>query len=211
MGHGKELFGLVTPLLLTATGAKFGKSEEGAVWLDPSLTTPYKFYQYWINTADQDVDRYLKMFTFVPLPEIDALLAQHDLDRGRRLAQRRLAAEVTTWVHGEEARRQAEEASAAMFRGDLEGLSEADLAAMPSTQLVRADLEAGLPIVDLLARVKLARSKGEARRLVEQGGIYVNSRRVEDVGRVVSTKDLSDQGLVVLRAGKKSYHLLRMR
>jgi tyrosyl-tRNA synthetase len=207
LGHEQELFGLTTPLLLTADGKKFGKSEEGAVWLDAALTSPYKFYQYWINAADADVGRYLAMFTFLGLGEIDALMAEHDRDRGRRLAQKRLAEAVTTWVHGEEATQQAQAASAAMFSGSLDG---ADLDAMPTTTLPRPELSAGVALVELLARVKLAKSKSEARRLIEGGGVYVNGVRADDVARVLSAGDLDARGLVVLRAGKKSYHLIRV-
>jgi tyrosyl-tRNA synthetase len=208
LGHEKELFGLVTPLLLTADGKKFGKSEEGAVWLDASLTSPYKFYQFWINTADADVEKHLKMFTAIGLDEIRSLMAEHDRDRGRRLGQKRLAEEVTTWVHGEEATKQAQAASAAMFSRTIgEG---ADLDAMPTTTLPRPELSAGVALVDLLARVKLAKSKSEARRLIEQGGVYVNGVRADDVARVLSAGDLDARGLVVLRAGKKSYHLIRV-
>jgi tyrosyl-tRNA synthetase len=206
LGHAKELFGLVTPLLLTSAGKKFGKSEEGSVWLDGKLTSPYKFYQYWINTADEDVERYLKMFTFVPLDEIAAAMKEHERDRAQRVAQKRLAEEVTTWVHGAETTRQAQAATAAMFSGGA--MADADLDAMPQTTWPRAELEAGVALVDTLVRVKLAKSKSEARRLIEQGGIYVNNLRVDDVARVLSASDLGD-GKLILRAGKKSYHLIR--
>jgi tyrosyl-tRNA synthetase len=212
---GPPLFGLVTPLLLTASGKKFGKTEAGtSVWLDPAVTSPYRFFQYWINAEDGDVERYLKMFTFLPLEEIAALMAEHDADRARRLAQRRLAEEVTTWIHGADATRRAIAASQVMFGGSLEALRDEDLAPLledlPSTRLPRAELEAGIPLVDLLHRVALADSKGAARRLVAQGGVYVNNVRAADAARTLTVADLATETMLVLRAGKKSYHVVQV-
>lgn len=213
LGGRPELFGLTTPLLMTAAGKKFGKSEAGTtVWLDPNRTSPYRFYQYWINTDDADVERYLKMFTFLPLDEIAALVAEHTRDPGRRLAQKRLALEVTAWVHGADAAQRAERASQVLFGGSLADLRDQDLAPLlddvPSTTIPRAELEAGLPLVDLLPRVKLADSKSAARRLLEQGGVYVNNVRVDRPDRALGPTDLATESMLVLRTGKKSYHIL---
>jgi tyrosyl-tRNA synthetase len=210
-----KLYALVAPLLLTADGKKFGKSVGGgSVWLDPGMTSPYKFYQYWLNTDDRDVDRFLKMFTFVPLEEIAALVTAHAAEPGKRTAQRRLAAEVTTWVHGAEQTRRVEAASQVMFGGSLASLTDADLAPLaadlPATQIPRAELDAGLPILDLFVRTKLADSKGSARRLLQQGGVYVNNVRVGAEDYKVEAKDLQTETMILLRAGKKSYHLLQV-
>jgi tyrosyl-tRNA synthetase len=183
MGGTAPVWGLVSPLLLTASGAKFGKSEKGRnVWLDAEMTSPFDFYQYWFNAADDDVEKYLKMFTFLGLDEIAAVMAEHDPDRARRVAQRRLAAEVTTWVHG----------------------SVPD--APPATDVALGD---GLRLIDLLVQVGLADTKSEARRLIEQGGVQVGGERVSDPLRLVTTEDASF-GAVELRVGKKKRHRIRV-
>ncbi len=215
MGVDFELFGLVSPLLKTASGQKLGKTEKGtSLWLDPKLTSPYRFYQYWVNVEDADVGPFLRMFTFLSLEEIDALVAEHEKDKGRRVAQRRLAAEVTTWVHGAEATRRVERASGVLFGGTLESLSDADLEPLlddvPVTRLQRSELEAGVPLVDLFVRVKLADSKGAARRLVQQGGAYLNNVRVTDAAKQVGRQDLATESLLLLRAGKRDYHLVKV-
>jgi tyrosyl-tRNA synthetase len=215
VGGEGELFGLVTPLLLTAAGKKFGKSEAGtSVWLDPEHTSPYAFYQFWINTDDADVERYLKMFTFRSLDEIASAVAEHDQDRAKRLAQKRLAEEVTTWVHGPDAARRARAASQVMFGGSLADLKDADLeplcADVPTTTLARAALAAGLLLLDLLVSTKLCESKGAARRLLAQGGVYVNNVRTSDPERVLCAGDLATESMLILRAGKKSYHVIKL-
>jgi tyrosyl-tRNA synthetase len=217
LGHPKQLFGLVTPLLMTAAGKKFGKSESGtSLWLDATMTTPYQFYQYWINTADADVEKYLKFFTFLSLDEIAALMARHDGDRAQRLAQRELARLATEWVHGADAARDAVKASETIFSGlaDVGGLSgnvlELVLAEVPTTRLPRSELEATPPLLDVLVNVKLADSKGAAKRLLQQGGVSVNGAKIADLARTLGVADVLANGLVVLRAGKKNFHLLRV-
>ena len=217
LGHPKQLFGLVTPLLMTAAGKKFGKSESGtSLWLDPTMTSPYQFYQHWINTADADVEKYLKFFTFLSLEEIAALMARHDADRAQRIAQRELARLATEWVHGEAAARDAVQASQTIFSGleDVGSLSgnvlELVLAEVPTTKLARSELEASPQLLDVLVNVKLADSKGAAKRLVQQGGVSVNGTKVADLARTLGVADLLANGLVVLRAGKKNFHLLRV-
>lgn len=213
-GHAAQLFGLTVPLLLAASGKKFGKSEEGAVWLDAARTSPYRFYQYWLNTEDNDVVRYLRMFTFAPLAEIDATMAAHDVERGKRIAQRRLAEDVTRWVHGPDALTRVQKASQVMFGGALDGLGDEDLEPLlgdvPSSELALATLEAGVPLVDLLVTTRLADSKGAAKRLLAQGGVYVNNVKQTDEARVVGTADRATPRFVVLRAGKKSYHIVKI-
>jgi tyrosyl-tRNA synthetase len=217
LGNPQPLWGLVTPLLMTAAGKKFGKSESGtSVWLDGARTSPYQFYQFWINTTDDDVDKYLKFFTWLSLDEIAALMARHDQAREKRLAQRELARLVTEWVHGAEAARDAVKASETIFAGlaDVGGLAgnvlELVLAEVPTTKMERAQLESGLALLDVLANVKLADSKGAARRLVQQGGVSVNGAKIDDIARNLGPGDVLPNGLVVLRAGKKNFHLLRV-
>jgi tyrosyl-tRNA synthetase len=211
-----QIFGLVGPLLTTASGAKFGKTAAGtSVWLDPKMTSPYRFYQYWINAEDADVDRYLRMFTTLPLDEIDRVVAEHGGAPGRRLGQRRLAHEVTTWVHGESAARGAAAASRILFgeaitaatpKEALELLAEE----IPSTDISLGRVDEGLGIVDVLVETSLSASKGAARRLLSQGGVYINNERCEGVERRVVTSDLTAGSVILLRAGKKNYHLLRV-
>ena len=215
MGGKEPIYGLVSPLLLTAAGTKFGKSEKGQnVWLDPTVTSPYQFYQFWLNADDADVARYLKMFTFLPLTEIDAIVAEHDVDRGKRIAQKRLASEVTIWVHGADAERRARAVTGVLFGGDVQGLSDADLqpilADAPAIDVPRAELDAGLAILDLLARVGLAESKSEGRRLVTGGGVYLNNVRVDDPNRSVGPNDLATETMILLRGGKKKFRIIRV-
>ncbi len=213
MGGGDPIYGLVAPLLLTAAGTKFGKSETGQVWLDPALTSPYQFYQFWLNAEDADVEKYLKMFTFVPIEEITSVMAEHEGDRARRLAQRRLATEVTTWVHGADAARRALAVTQVLFGGQVEGLRDEDLlpilADAPATDVPRAELEAGIGALDLLVRVGLASSKSDARRLVTQGGLYLNNVRVDDPNRAVTIGDLATESMILLRGGKKKIRIVR--
>jgi tyrosyl-tRNA synthetase len=211
---GPQLFGLTQPLLLDASGQKMGKTSTGErVWLDPKLTSPYAFYQYWLNVADEDVARFLKLFSSRSLGEIDDLVRSHDADRGRRVAQRELARSLTAWVHGEREVAPIEEASRVMFGGTLDGVREDTLTLLaqvvPIVEIARADLSAGIGIVDLLSRT-VAESKGAARRLVQQGGAYVNNVRVSDVEHKVSTADLVTPTMLVVRGGRKDYRLVRV-
>ncbi len=216
LGGKDALFGLTTPLLLDSKGEKMGKTAAGTkVWLDPALTSPYAFYQYWLNVADADVERLLRMFSFRPLEEIAAIAAAHQAAPQERKGQRTLAEDVTTFVHGAEATGRALRASQVMFGGSLEGLADADLepvlADVPSSELARSELDAGVPLVDLLVRTGLAQSKGAARRLLSQGGVYLNNLRIGDEAKVVARADLGTETMIVLRSGKKSYHIVRSR
>jgi tyrosyl-tRNA synthetase len=203
--EGRQVHGLVFPLITTATGAKFGKSEVGNVWLDPARTSPYQFYQFWVNTDDRDVERYLKLFTFLRLDRIAAALAEHAADPGRRVAQRLLAREVTATVHGEEAAAQAVETAAAMFGGGGGDLARAEL---PERVVSRSELPGDIPIVDLLVASGLATSKGDARRGIQGRGFYLNDQAIDAVDLTVGDDDLhgpSDRRFVILRKGKKNY------
>jgi tyrosyl-tRNA synthetase len=211
---GPQLFGLTAPLLLDSTGQKMGKTSTGErVWLDAQRTSPYTFYQYFLNASDEEAPRLLKLFSFKPLAEIDALVAQHDSDRSGRAAQRELARTMTTWVHGADETARVEEASRVMFGGSLEGVREETLellaAVVPVVEIGRAELAAGIAIVDLLSRT-VADSKSAARRLLQQGGAYVNNVRITDNDRKVTTADLATRTMLVVRGGRKDYRLVKL-
>ena len=210
---GAQLFGLTAPLLLDSTGQKMGKTSTGErVWLDADRTPPYSFYQYFFNVTDEEAPRLLKICSFRPLEEIDELLRMHDGDRSQRVAQRELARELTTWVHGAEETARVEEASRIMFGGSLEGVKERTLELLtkvvPVVEIDRAELANGIGLIDLLCRT-VADSKSAARRLVQQGGAYVNNVRISDAERKVTTADLVTPTLLVIRGGRKDYRLVR--
>jgi len=196
--EGVEAFALTSPLVTRSDGQKMGKSEKGALYLDPELTSPYDFYQYWVNVPDADVEQFLLRFTFLPIADIKRMCSVTD----ERIndAKRTLAAEITSLVHGPAAAKEAAEASRAAFQsGD-----GADLSGVPSVSVPRAEIERGIPIVDLFVRTGLCATKSDARRLVSQGGAYVSRRNVTDINAVVSA-DAAEEGVILLRAGKKRY------
>jgi tyrosyl-tRNA synthetase len=212
--HGGEVFGLVWPLVERSDGRKFSKSTGEAVWLDARLTSPYAFYQWFFNVPDEDGVRFLKTYTFLPLEDISALEAEQRRDPAAREVQRTLAAEVTRIVHGEPGLQAAERATRVLFGSEpYVGLDDRTLAdafeSAPTVDLPRAHLEAGMPLADLLIGCGAARSRGEARRLVEQGGISVNNRRMADAAAVVGPGDLAGGATVVVRVGKKRHFLAR--
>ena len=196
--EGGEAFALVSPLLATASGAKMGKTERGAVWLDPERTSPYDFYQYWVNTEDPDVGRFLRLFTFLPDDEIRRLEALEGAEL--REAKHVLAFEVTRLRDGEEAAREAQAPAGALFAGDGGGFD-----AVPTTAIPAERLDVGVEVVDLLVLSELAPSKAAARRLIQQGGAYLGDRRIDTPEWKVTRGDLGADGLL-LRAGKKRYH-----
>jgi len=210
---GTEAYGLTLPLVTKADGTKFGKTEAGTVWLDAAKTSPYEFYQFWINTADADVITFLKYFTFLPLETIGEL--EHAVRQApeRRDAQRTLAREVTALVHGPAGLAEAERVTAALFSGDVESLSDAEFAqacaAMPRTELAGEGLD-GIPILDLLVKTGLAESRKRARELIQAGAIHVNGRRVERVDATLSRADARAGRYVLLRKGKKTYHAVTL-
>jgi tyrosyl-tRNA synthetase len=211
-GHG---FGITTPLLTDAQGRKMGKSEGGAVWLDGNKLSPYEFYQFWVRQEDAVVERFLKMMTLVPLPEISTIMARHEQNAAERFAQKRLALEVTALVHGMDEAVKAQQASEALFGGELRDMKDAELRALftevPSIAVPRAELEAGLNVPDLLVRANLAPSKKEAKRLLEQGGVYLNNAAlaVPAEQRALGVNDLASETMLILRAGKKKYCLVQ--
>jgi tyrosyl-tRNA synthetase len=207
--------GLVMPLVTTSSGVKFGKTEAGAVWLDPALTSPFRFYQFWLNTDDRDVPKYLRFFTFLTQPEVTAL--EDELARApeKREASRVLAREVTRILHGQEAVERAERASALLFGDRITELSAAEVLDVfddvPSTEVERGRFGGdGLAITELLAASGLASSKGEATRLIKGGGVYVNNRRVADERGRLTAEQAIDGRLFVLRKGARQYHVVRI-
>ena len=212
--RGAEVFGLTFPLVTTASGEKFGKSAGNAVWLSPERTSPYVFYQYWINTDDRDVVKYLNYFTFLSGDEIASLASLVESEPHKRAAQRALAWEVTKTVHGEAAAERAKRASEMIFSGgEIDGLTDAEIeevfAEVPSVTLGSAELEAGINIVELLNASGLCKSKGVARKLVISGGAYLNNRRIPDHAMTVTAEHLASEHELVLRSGKKTYRLVR--
>jgi tyrosyl-tRNA synthetase len=213
--RGKKAHGLVWPLMKTASGVKFGKTEAGAVWLDPGRTPPFRFYQFWLNTDDRDVVTYLRYFTFLDRAAIDGLDAVTTSAPEKREAQRVLAREVTALVHGADQLARAEHASTVLFGEDITTLTVEDVLAVfedvPSTEL-SADVlgDTGIGMVDLVARVGLAPSRGEARRLVQSGGVYVNNRRMSDPQARLTREQAIGGRLFVLRRGQKQNHLVRL-
>jgi len=210
---GPQLFGWVAPLLLDSTGQKMGKTSTGErIWLDADKTSPFAFYQYFLNRTDEEAPRLLKWFSTEPLARIDELLRAHDADRAKRLAQKELARVMTTWIHGAGSIAAIEASAGEMFGGDLSKLSDAQLAEMagtvPTHDVPRSELEAGIAFVDLLVRVGLATSKGDARRSVEQGGAYLNDAVVKDVAKKVTLGDLLTETRLVLRKGKKNLRIV---
>jgi tyrosyl-tRNA synthetase len=210
---GKSTYGLTFPLVTKSDGAKFGKSESGNIWLDPKRTSPYKFYQFWINQADADAPKYLRYFTFLDKAEIEALDRCIETEPHKRAAQKRLAEEVTKLVHGEDALRNAIVASQAMFGGDLRGLDAATLldvfSEVPSCDVPRNTLASERLLVDVLVESGTFASKGEARRMVKSGGLYLNNERIDADDAKLTEAACLTGALAVVRKGKKDYFLLR--
>ena len=207
--RNQSVYGATLPLVTKTDGTKFGKTESDTVWLDARKTTPYEMYQFWLNTADDDVITYLKFFTFVEPGDIEALQCSTQTAPDRREAQRVLARQVTALVHGESATDQAETISRALFSGDLEQLTESDLdqvcRTMPTTVLGREEAER-LPVIDLLTRVSLAGSKREGRDLIAAGAIFINGQRIKSPDALISRETARFGRFVIIRKGKKSYH-----
>jgi tyrosyl-tRNA synthetase len=208
--------GLVWPLMKTSTGTKFGKTEAGTVWLDAARTSPFRFYQFWLNTDDRDVIAYLKCFTFMERAAIDELDAATIHTPEKREAQRVLAREVTALVHGQEQVARAEHASSLLFGEDIATLAVDDVLAVfedvPSTELPESELDGdGIGVVDLVARAQLASSKSDARRLVQSGGVYVNNRRVSDPQVRVTREHAIGGRVLIVRRGTKQQHVVKVK
>ncbi|WP_283618018.1 tyrosine--tRNA ligase [Ligilactobacillus hohenheimensis] len=210
-GQDAEAYGLTIPLMVKADGTKFGKTAGGAVWLDPEKTSPYEFYQFWLNQDDRDVVKYLKYFTFLSKEEIDELAKQVEEEPWKRAAQKALAAAVTTFVHGEEATKEAQKISQILFSGNVQELTTAQVeqafGKMPSVA-VTAD---PMNIVDWLVEYGIEQSKRRAREDVTNGAITVNGERIRDVEYVLDPKSAFDGKYVVLRKGKRKYTLAKVK
>ena len=215
--NGGEVFALTWPLITKADGTKFGKTESGNVWLDPRYTSPYKFYQFWLNVSDEDANRYIKIFTSIEREEIEALIAEHEQAPHLRVLQKRLAKEVTVMVHSEADYQAALEASQILFGNAtsdaLKRLDEDTLLSVfegvPQYEISRTDLENGIHIVDLLSdKTMIMSSKGEARRALKNNAIAINKEKVQDAELMVSPDYLIDGKYILLQSGKKNYYLL---
>jgi tyrosyl-tRNA synthetase len=206
-----DAHGLVAPLVTTAAGAKFGKTEAGAIWLDPALTRPYDLYQFWRNTDDRDVERYLKFFTLKTADEIRGLMAEQVRNPGARAAQEALAQDVVSLVHGEEVTRDVVSSAKSLFSGSADMPVEARIEAMGQHAPVTTVAAKPATVVDALVTTGLAKSKSEARRLIQQGGIYMNEERV-DSDRPLEAKDWKGAAGtdLLLRKGKKDFALVRV-
>lgn len=212
--HSVQVYGMTGPLLTKSDGSKMGKTESGAIWLSPQRTSPYAFYQFWINIDDADAGKCLRFFTDLSHAEIEALDQSRAENAGARESQRRLAAEMTQLVHGEAGLSSALRATEIFFGAEINSLSDAQLQEIftdvPSRDLPRERLnEPGLNIADALVEAGLAKSKGDARRTITQGGAYVNNRRVPAVETQLTSQDLASETVLVLRSGKRNYALLR--
>ena len=211
---GRSLYGFTFPLLTTASGSKVGKSEKGALWLDPNKTPPYDFFQYWVRTDDRDVERFLKMFTLLELEEIVGIVRQHTEAPEKRFGQKRLAWEVTRAVHGEDEANKARDAAEALYGTALKDLSDERLRELfpdvPSVSVSAADLDAGWPLAAACVAAGLASSKKEAVRLLDQGGLYVNNECLAADKKTLTREDLASTSMMLLRAGKKRYCLVKV-
>jgi tyrosyl-tRNA synthetase len=215
LGNEVETFALTCPLITKSDGKKFGKTESGNIWLDPQRTTPYKFYQFWLNVSDDDAERYIKIFTSLEKDVIDALVEEHKQDPGRRILQKRLAEEVTVMVHSQEALDTAIEASNILFgKSTKEGLEKLDeqtlldvFDGVPQFEIAKDQL--GQPAIELLTTVApVFPSKGEMRKMVQGGGVSLNKEKLTDQNRPVTAEDLIDGKYLLAQKGKKNYYLL---
>lgn len=216
---GGEAFAITCPLITKPDGGKFGKTESGNVWLDAERTSPYKFYQFWLNTGDEEAEKYLKIFTFLTREEIEALVAEHTANPGARPMQRRLAKELTEMVHGREAYESAVAASEILFNPKaadmLHKIDEKTLLevfdGVPMFEISRADIENGIPAVDFLAvSTKVFPSKGEARKMVQGGGVSVNKEKVSDPAEIIGADRLLGGRYIHVQKGKKNHYLIKV-
>ncbi|MCL2622604.1 MAG: tyrosine--tRNA ligase [Planctomycetaceae bacterium] len=210
---GPQLYGITSPLLTKSDGKKMGKTESGSLWLDADRTSPYVFYQYWVNLDDADVATALKFFTEMSQEETQAVIDEHFKTPEKRAAQKRLADDLVRLIHGEEGLQTARRATEIFFGAEIANLTDAQLVAVfadvKSKELPRARLNAGLSVMDAFVESGLAPSKAEARRLLQGGGAYVNNRKVTDIDAKLTAEHLAGETVMILRSGKKNYALLR--
>ena len=214
--HSVQLFGMTSPLLTKSDGSKMGKTESGAVWLAAERTSPYDFYQYWFRVDDEDAGKCLRFLTDLTKDDIEALDAERESNPQERASQKALAENLTRLVHGEAGLAIAERAKDIFFGGEISNATDDQLSAIlgdvPSAEVERSQLDGeGIPILDAFVTSGLSKSKGEARRTVQQGGAYINNRRCEDIDRRLIADDLASETVMVLRSGKKKFALLKFR
>jgi tyrosyl-tRNA synthetase len=202
--EGRQAYGITFPLIMTADGRKMGKTEKGAVWLDPQRTSPYDYYQFWVNTDDRDVKRFLALFTFLPMEEVEELgkLKGAEIRKAKEI----LAFEATKIVHGEGEAKKARDASRALFSDE-----ETSEESIPTKVMEREEFIQGIPIFKLFEGTSLCSSGSEARRLIEQGGGYLNKKKVDKFDRLVKLDDFNEKGEILLRAGKKKYCRIKLK
>ena len=210
---GPQLYGLTSPLLTKSDGQKMGKTESGALWLDAERTSPYVFYQYWVNLDDADVEKALKFFTEMSQEETEAVIDEHVKTPEKRIAQKRLADDFTKLIHGEEGLQVAQRATEIFFGAEISNLNDSQLVAIfadvKSKELPRSVLAEGLSVIDAFVESGLAKSKGDARRNLQGGGAYINNRKITDVDAKLTPENLASETVMILRSGKKNYALLR--
>ena len=212
---GGEAFALTTQLIKKSDGSKFGKTESGNVWLDPTKTSPYKFYQFWVNTTDEDAKNYIKYFTFLTQEEVNALIEEHDKDPGKRTLQKALSKEITTLVHGEENYLAAVETSGVLFKGGMTELLKLDdetfldvFNGVGQCAISRQEVEHGTGILDFLTeKTKIFPSKGEARKMIQNGGVSLNKEKIGDQNLIVNRAHLIKSRYILVQKGKKEYYL----
>ncbi len=216
---GGETFAITWPLITKADGGKFGKTEEGNIWLDPKRTSPYKFYQFWLNTSDEDAEKYVKIFTLLTKEEIEKLVDEHNKEPHKRLLQKKLAEEVTTKVHSAEACRMAIKASEILFgKGTTENLEEIDedtflsvFEGVPTFNVERSKFDEGLKLAQILCEeTSVFKSKGELRRLIKDNGLSINQQKTKDVENKVDENILLNNKYILVRKGKKNYFLVKI-
>jgi tyrosyl-tRNA synthetase len=210
--HG-EAFAFTCPLITKADGGKFGKTEQGNIWLDPEKTTPYQFYQFWLNAADADAEKWIKIFTFLPKNEIDAIIEEHHQDQSKRVLQKRLAQELTVFVHGEEEYNKAIETTQKLFaqqNASAESLSVEDLEAMEGIVKVDYTLSEGKDVLSFLTETNIFPSKGEARKMIQNGGVSINRKKVDGIAMTVDSSLLLHNQYLLIQKGKKNYYLVKV-
>ena len=209
-----EAFAFTCPLITKADGGKFGKTEKGNIWLDPAKTSPYQFYQFWLNASDDDAEKWIKIFTFLDRSTVDSLIAEHKNDAAKRSLQRKLAEEVTKFVHGEEELKKAIATTEKLFsnhHASAEDLTVEELEGMDG--IIKIDFEkekivAGIDVVTFLAETKIFPSKGEARKTVQGGGVSINRRKIENIQQSIENNLLLHDRYILVQKGKKNYYLV---
>jgi tyrosyl-tRNA synthetase len=212
---GGEAFAFTCPLITKADGGKFGKSEQGNVWLDAEKTSPYQFYQFWLNAADADAEKWIRIFTLLDKNTIESIIAEHRHDAAKRLLQKTLAKEVTLFIHGEAEYQKAIETTEKLFAqqsAPAEALSAEDLERMEGIQKIdfpKETLSAGVDVISFLSNTKIFPSRGEARKMIQNGGVSINRQKVADVVQTVSTEQLLHGQYLLVQKGKKNYYLIK--